>query len=381
MLKQRILIFYDHFYPAWKAGGPVQSLVNLVNNLHTQYDLYIICKPHEMNESVLLQGIKVNEWSSWEGKAKVYYWNYSFGKRKALLSLITSVNPHTVFINGLYSLYFNLLPLWYSLNHTTARVIWSARGMLHNGALAQKAFKKKTFLAAVKLLKLHQRVIWHATDEKEAEYISQKMGNVNVLVAGNYPKRIQDLPVLEKRAGKLILGTVALISPMKNHKAIAEALQKCNGSVTWLIYGPVKDQQYWNECLQLIQQLPANIEVTYRGELAPDKLTEALQAIHVFIMPSESENFGHALYEALSAGKPVITTTTTPFYKLQEKRAGFAVSLNQLTSSLTDAVNYFLQMEQVEYDAYCMHALTFAQSHISIEELSNQYQKLLVSNQ
>ncbi|MBK8087397.1 MAG: hypothetical protein IPK31_05310 [Chitinophagaceae bacterium] len=58
MLKKRILIFYDHFYPAYKAGGPVQSLVNLVRELYKDYDFFIVCKPHEMNETEKLDGIK-----------------------------------------------------------------------------------------------------------------------------------------------------------------------------------------------------------------------------------------------------------------------------------------------------------------------------------
>jgi glycosyltransferase involved in cell wall biosynthesis len=334
-----------------------------------------------MNEAGLLKGIKINEWTDWEGKAKVYYWNYSFSKRKELKQLINAINPSHIFINGLYSLFFNLLPLQYALKNSSASVIWSARGMLHSGALAQKSFKKKLFLFIIKAFNIHKKVIWHATDEREVAFIQQKMGlGVEVMMAGNFPNLIPTLPVIDKEPGQLVLGTVALISPMKNHKAILEALQNCTAAVKWLIYGPVKEEIYWNECLQLIHQLPANVEVIYKGELPPPLLSAALAGMHVFIMPSESENFGHAILEALSAGKPVITTTTTPFHQLTNKKAGVAVDLSNLAASLTQSIHFFSNMNQEEYKGYCERAAEFARKHISVSEIVKQYSKLFQTN-
>lgn len=329
-----------------------------------------------MNETEMLNGIKVNEWMDWEGKAKVYYWDYSLNKRKELKQLMNAVDPQTVFVNGLYSFYFNQLPVWYSVKKSSVKIVWSARGMLHSGALAQKSLKKKIFLSVVKLFNLHKRVVWHATDEREVKFIKQKMGDVQVMIAGNYPNLISPSLPLHKEPGHLILGTVALISPMKNHKAVIESLQHCKGAIQWIIYGPIKEDAYWNECLQLIHQLPSNIEVVYKGELPPSQLSSALAQMHVFIMPSESENFGHAILEALSAGKPVITTTTTPFTQVNKKQAGTAVELNGLTGSLTKAIEQFGAMGNDEYKSYCENAIAFASTHISVNELTEQYQQL-----
>ena len=110
-MNKRILIFYDHFYPSYKAGGPTQSLVNLVRELYEVYDFYIVCKPHEMGENEVLKDIVVNEWSRWEeNKAKVYYWQYGWKQRTELKQLINDVRPEVIYVNGLYSLYFNFLP-------------------------------------------------------------------------------------------------------------------------------------------------------------------------------------------------------------------------------------------------------------------------------
>ena len=243
-MNKRILIFYDHFYPSYKAGGPTQSLVNLVRELYEVYDFYIVCKPHEMGERELLTNIVVNKWSGWEDvknkvkveteaefRAKVYYWQYGWKQRRELKQLIEDVRPDVMYVNGLYSLYFNFLPLFYAVKlkqiNPSLNIVLSARGMLHPGALSQKSFKKKIYLHLLRRLKIHRMVRWHATDQQELQFIKQAMGNeAEVRAAANFPNLLDvtDRPL--KKAGTLIMGTVALISPMKNHLEVLKALQQ-----------------------------------------------------------------------------------------------------------------------------------------------------------
>ena len=37
----KVVICYDYFLPAYKAGGPIQSISNIVKNLHDFYDFFI----------------------------------------------------------------------------------------------------------------------------------------------------------------------------------------------------------------------------------------------------------------------------------------------------------------------------------------------------
>lgn len=396
-MKKRILIFYDHFYPAWKAGGPVQSLVNLVRQLYNDYDLYVVCKPHEMNEQSILPGIQVNTWMIWDkveakvedkvevkGMAKVFYRDYSGGHHFQLRELIASVNPDAIFINGLFSLHFTIRPLQYAVafckQHTNCKLILSARGMLHPGALSQKSFKKKIFLAFFKMAGWHKAVHWHATDEQELHYIKQQFGTtVNVLVAGNFPNLLPVSSMPEKKEHELMMGTVALISPMKNHLAVLQALQKSSAFIQWHIYGPVKDAAYWKECEQLIQNLPKNIKVVYHGELSPADLTKAMEQFQLFIMPSKSENFGHALLEALSAGKPVITTNTTPFKHLQDAKAGYSADVNHLQEELAIAIEKFAAMNENELTEYSNGARAFGANFVDVGVIRKQYDVLFSS--
>jgi glycosyltransferase involved in cell wall biosynthesis len=75
------------------------------------------------------------------------------------------------------------------------------------------------------------------------------------------------------------------------------------------------------------------------------KRWSAYAAADLFIAPSDFENFGQSIAEALCAGIPVITTTGTPWKELKEKGCGWWVepkprdvqSALQEAMSLTEA--------------------------------------------
>lgn len=380
-MKKKLLIFYDHFYPSFKAGGPTQSLVNLVREMYEQFDISIVCKPNEMGERQPMQGVVVNQWINWELKASVFYWQYGFAKKDELKKILSSVDPDVIYVNGIYSLYFNLLPLWYGVKYKKEKnnlsVILSARGMLHAGALSQKSLKKKLFLKLFRFFKLHEAVKWHATDAKEADFIRFNMGNQIVIKqAANFPNLLPLTPGPLKKKGQLVLGTIALISPMKNHLEILKALTSINFSVTWHIFGPVKDIDYWKACLAQIKKLPELIEVKYHGELAPHLLKQAMTQFQVFIMPSKSENFGHAIVEAMSAGKPVITTTATPFTDLENAGCGFAIDPVALQEGLVKSIRFFAEMHQEQYEKSCHGAEKYIHTKMDPEQLKKIYNLL-----
>ncbi len=356
-------------------------MVNLVRELHEVVDFYVVCKPHEMGETSTLPAIELKQWNNWEGKATVYYWEYGFKQRAELQQLIKEVVPDVIYINGLYSLYFNFLPLFYAVKlkrrKPSLNIVLSARGMLHPGALSQKAAKKKIYLHLFRLLNIHRSVVWHATDKQELQFIKTEMGNkMEVRIAANFPNLLVMAQRPVKIEQELILGTVALISPMKNHLEVLKALQQITAKIEWHIFGPVKDEDYWESCKALIPSLLANITVVYHGELPPHLLPAAMDQFQVFIMPSKSENFGHAIVEALSAGKPVITTTTTPFGDLELFNCGFALPPEDLQEGLKQAITRFTQMNEEEFTKAVTGTAAYIDQKIEKESLKKAYYSL-----
>jgi glycosyltransferase involved in cell wall biosynthesis len=369
----KIFITIPWFLPAFRAGGPVQSIANLVKEFHENVEYFIFCGDADLNGGEL-ENITTGEWMPYNEHTRVWY--SSPGKTSDnLVKQVEEIKPDILYIIGIFSWHFNIVPLLFC---KSSRKILSTRGMLHPGALSQKKWKKKTYLETFKLLKQHHKVHFHATDEEENKYIREYFGEAAcIFTAGNFPNKIDALPVFEKEPGSLKLVSIALISPMKNILMVLTVMATCNYDIEYNIYGPIKDINYWELCKEKIKILPGNIRVNYHKEIEPQRVKGVLMNAHVFILPSKSENFGHAIYEALSAGRPVITSNNTPWNKLQENRAGMNISLTN-DMELLESINFFAEMTNDELILWSKCAHEYAEKSIDIDEIRGDYRKMFL---
>ncbi|MEO7766996.1 MAG: glycosyltransferase [Ferruginibacter sp.] len=365
-----IFICIDWFYPAFKAGGPVQSVANLVARYHrpgTRFKIY--CSNTDLDGTVLT-GVAFDEWITFNAYTEVRYVSRANLTIAAIKREVKHTKADILFINGIYSWHFNFVPLFFC--KVPLKII-SVRGMLHSGALAQKPFKKKVYLWCWKMLGLHRRNRFHASNNDEKQFIQNTFGKTtSISVASNFPRSFSVQAPGYKIAGNLQLVSVALISAMKNYLPVLQALEHCTEMINYAIYGPVKDPGYWQQCLEQVKQLPANIRVQYHGDLDPTKIEEALKGSQVFILPSKSENFGHAIYEALSAGKPVVTSDKTPWNNLFKHNAGINVTVER-TGELENAIRFFAAMNAEEFSKWNKGAREYAVKAIDLRAIQLQY--------
>ena len=108
-------------------------------------------------------------------------------------------------------------------------------------------------------------------------------------------------------------------------------------------------------------------------EIEPKDVKVKLANAHVFILPSKSENFGHAIYEALSAGRPVITSHNTPWNLLKEAHAGLNISLENGNHELKEAIDSFIKMDKEELKVWHEGSLSYAASSINLEKIREEY--------
>ncbi len=365
-----IFISIPWFLPAYRAGGPVQSIANMINQFDTDISYKIFCGNVDLNGEGI-GNIETGKWVTYNEHTKVWYAD-PLNRTATLQRLVKESKPDVLFIVGIYSWVFNIIPI---LTCRVPRKIISVRGMLHPGALSQKRVKKNIFLFLFKLLNIQHKVIFHATDENEKRYIKKHMGNEAVVyIAGNFPRILLPLPGPEKNVNHLSLISIALISPMKNYLLVLQSLRRCTAKIEYHICGPVKDSNYWKLCEQEIKLLPENIRVVYHGEVEPQKLPGFLAKGHVFILPSKSVNFGHAIYEAFTAEKPVITSLFTPWNQLASNHAGMNVELD--VQSITSAIQFFAAMSQSDYNAWRKAAREYALNALDVEVIKREYSYL-----
>ncbi len=371
MERPKVLLLTEYFAPAYKGGGPIQSCVNLVRYLAQAYDFYVVCQAFDLDKAPL--EVPFEEWVDFEGKAQVFYGEEQ--KYSDIKAIIDYVKPDVVYVNGVFNLFTTLFPLLALRNlRCQAKVIVAPRGMLQVNSLKIKRLKKRLYLEVLKQLLLKKMIWQFTTQQEQSEFRALRFQGLQSIV-GNVPNISIGFSKGQMKSRDAIkLVTVALISPMKNHLLVIEALKKVKGNVEWDIYGPVKDSQYWSSCQEAIQQLPKNIIVNYHGEIKPSKIGEVLKKANVYIQPSQSENFGHSLFEAFANGLPVISSNQTPWRNLKEKKAGWDVALEG--NELQIAIEEVIAMDSEMYSEWQKGARAVAEQYMSEANLKEEYGRL-----
>lgn len=376
--KKRVLIFYDYFSPAYKAGGPIQSLHNLVHYMSEEIEFYILTSNQDHDGTIL--SIETDQWAYF--LPNVYVWYASGQKRKfsQLKKIISDIKPDILYLNGLYSLVFVIYPL-IAAKKLNIQTIIAPRGMLHPGALRLKSTKKKIFLHCFRLLiSIYNKDIrWHATDVDEKKHVKSVFGNnVDSMVIGNVPKSIhEDLVKTPKSelSKKITFVSISLIAHKKNILQAVNAIKSIPTSkkIVFHIYGPIKEPAYFEKIdFESKNNRQPNIEIRYLGDLMPKQVPEVLSKYHFFLQPTFGENFGHSLFEAFSSGLPVITSDQTPWRNLQIQKAGWDVSI-EAESELQNAINEAIKMDDEEYILWQKGAREFATKYLRDANLKSKY--------
>lgn len=365
----KVMITIPWFVPAFRAGGPIRSVAHLTENFKDNIEYYIFTGSKDLGgEPISID--KKDSWLEYNSNTKVWYAEEEISKHAD--EQCDQLKPDALFIIGIFSWHFNIVPLLFC---KAGKKILSVRGMLHPGALSQKSFKKKAFLQLLKIWGVVNKVIFHATDDTEAVHIREVFGPLSkIRVAGNFPAAVADVPALYKEPGRLNLVTVAIISPMKSYLEVIQSLKQCTGEIVYSIYGAIKDPAYWEQCKAVISSLPKNITVNYHGETEPAAIESIFMQQHLFIMPSKSENFGHAIAEALACGRPVITSFATPWNGLQEMNAG--MNTDPVPDQLSATISFFAAMNNDEYRFYSAGAKKYYSFKTDRDLLRRQYEQL-----
>lgn len=383
MIKINIIIFLDWFIPAFKAGGPIKSISNLINALCNEINFYVITGDRDVGENTAFKNIVLNKWYV-KPNYRVIYLSPDKQNLNNYKNLIKKINPHAVYINGLFSLNFSIKPL-IATKQINVKTIIAPRGMLGQGALSIKPLKKLLFIKAAKLFGLYESVIWHATDLTEQNEILS-----NIYIKAKI-KVIPNIPVLSssttnfnkhKEPENLKLIYLSRISIKKNLLFLLEILyeEKNLKNITLDIYGPIEDEAYFEKCQSLMLQINSKTEnkVKYKQSLQWNEIQDYLPKYHFFVLPTLHENFGHAIFESLSLGVPVIISQKTPWKNLFQQNIGWDIPL--IKKQWSEVLNIALKMNETTYKNFSESCINFAYNWIKKQNFKEQYLDLFNTN-
>lgn len=375
--KSVVLLFTDWYYPGYKAGGPIQSCVNLVRAMSAAFQFYVITSERDLDSETAYDQVPLNQWTSGIFGEQVFYASPGFISRNWLKQLFEQYPTCRIYLNSMFSFPFTLLPLLVSRSFRNQKIILAPRGMLHPGALGLKSGKKKIFLTLFRWMGWQKRIIFQATTEEEAGYIKQHFPGADIRVVGNIPAfREQKPATLSKSPGELKLLFLGRLHPTKNLDYVLDLLkQNRKGQIELHLIGEPGPSGYVEKCREMIKELPSSVQVREYGALPQQESFEKMLDAHGLVLPSRGENFGHAIFEALISGKPVLISDRTPWRKLESQQAGWDLPL-ELPEQFVAAIGRLLEMDQETYDQWSEGAYRLANNYFENAAYNTNYREL-----
>jgi glycosyltransferase involved in cell wall biosynthesis len=201
----------------------------------------------------------------------------------------------------------------------------SPRGMLSPAALAFSTAKKRVFWKLLQGPVIRGAACIHATSGQEYDELRAFGLRHPIAIIPNGIDLPEPAPdALECTARERIVLSLGRLHPKKGLEALLQAWAKVEPVYRgWRLslIGP-GGERYVGELHAMSRTLGLD-RVSFGGPVYGAAKWEAYRAADVFVLPSLNENFGLTVAEALAAGTPVITTTGTPWGRVETEGCGW----------------------------------------------------------
>lgn len=223
------------------------------------------------------------------------------------------LDADVVHIHGLWRPHFHrmLMKAW----RQGVPVVWSPHGMLAPWSLKHKWLKKKIAWLLYQRADMKSASVIHVTSEQEAEWIRAKGLRQPVVLA----PLGADLPELRKGVSRdsRVLLFVGRVYPVKAIDRLISAFALISADIrkSWRlrIVGPEEDAEYAASLRAQVEALGLCDCVELVGSKFGEELDAEYTNCSALALVSHTENFGATVVDAMAHGKPVITSTKTPW--------------------------------------------------------------------
>jgi glycosyltransferase involved in cell wall biosynthesis len=245
--------------------------------------------------------------------------------RKDLLQRLCCRSVSVVHASGLWD--ETTLLAMQVMRHSDVPVIWSVRGMLEPWTLTRRQTRKRLAWAIGQRRALYGAAVVHATADSEAESCRRAGLRQPIAVIPNgldvEPLPPTGQPASGPRPRRCVY--LGRLHPKKGLPNLISAWARCDTRHWELVIAGPDSGGYADALKSLVRHGNlANVRVV--GPVYGHDRTRFLEDCELFVCPSYSENFGNAIAEAMERGKPVITTTGTPWEVLESKQMGWWVA-------------------------------------------------------
>jgi len=369
------------------GGGPIEGINQLFKAYKNNNIVVQICSTDMPNDSWVV-----------DTEIKVHALGPSIGKYAFCPKLIPWLNLHhkeydLLIVNGLWQ-YTGFAVHWVLANTNRPYYVFT-HGMLDpwfKYKYPLKHIKKWLYWpwAEFRILRDAKKVIFTSEEERLLARKSFSLYKANEEVAGygisSPPKNINyykdffltHYPNLKDKRVALFLGR---IHEKKGCDLLIDAFAKIanvDHKLHLLFVGP--DQMGLVKKLKnRINKLKISNQVTWIEMLRGDLKWGAIYCSEVFCLPSHQENFGIAVAEALSCGKPVLISNKVNIWReIINDNAGF-VSDDTVQGTLSN-FHMWLNMDTEEFEKMTNNATNCFEKNFNIKDFSERLLNIIKSN-
>jgi len=382
-MTMRVLHIVPSYIPAYRYGGPIQS-VHLLNKrlseIGVAIDVYTTNAGLENRNDIL-----INRWVDLDGTRVKYfnyygYEHYTFSPRLFFESLKEADSYDLVHITAVWN--FPVLAGSIASLLRKKPYVISTRGAIYEKAVNLKSKNKKLLyyhLAAQHYLKRASALHFTTKDEREKVLSYLKLDNKSVVIPNGIdlslyhslpPEGIfrEKYPLLKDKKYILFLGR---ITPIKGLDILINAfkeISRVDPDIVLVIAGP-DAEGYGKEVKGLLHEYGIFDRVLFTGMLTGDDKLSAYRDADIFVLSSYSENFGMSVVEAMACGKPVIISDKVGIHQeVEQNRAGIIVEAN--SGSLFKGLKMVLGSEELRKEL-SLNAKKMVEEYYDIDKVAD----------
>ena len=365
----KIAIIIDGFFPGEKYGGPPVSINNFCN-LMLENECYIITRNHDLGSVEPYKNVS-SGWNSEKNRKVIYLSDEQFHS-SSITKFLSEIRPDLVYLQSIFDKC--ILPSVISAKKLNVPILLAPRGELCRGAFKKK-YKKLPYIWLMKLLGIKKNTYYQATSNEEFMAIKKWLTNHDerIFYLSNIPS-ISETTVIHKQKEKNRINIVYIsrIVPKKNLLLGIMCLRELQGEVAFDIYGPIEDKKYWEKCNEEIGTLPKNVIVRYKGVVNHNEINECFGKYDAFLFPTNSENYGHAIVEAMIAGCIPVISDQTPWNDLNSYSAGWSLPLADI-NGFSNALQEIIDSDQSALNIKREALKKYVEQKLKLQELHDNY--------
>lgn len=274
---------------------------------------------------------------------------------------------------------YHIQGIWLYSSYITARYarrqgcpyLITLHGTLYPEALEHSSLIKKIFLLLYQRRQLQQAACIRATCREEMEHY-RTLGFTNPVAIIPCPMECDDKaePLYSKEIQRI--GYLGRLHPRKHVERLIEIWSRLQEPGELLIIGD-GDPAYMEFLIKETERLNLK-KVRFEGFVTGEKKNCLLATLTCLVVPSDFENFGRIIPEALLQEVAVIASTGSPWQDLNTYRCGLWV--NNDIDTLTEAVREILSLNEDELRAMGKRGRQLVLDKYSVDVVSRQMERL-----